>query len=119
MAGSNINSEGDITLDAKQDVKIITTQETTKTENEETHGSVELSVGVKHQAVEVAYKAKQLYDSIQKLKEAKEAYDGYKESLKKAEQNYKNGIIDKEDYDDMKEDEKYYAANLAVLTADV
>jgi len=74
-------------------------------------------VGVKHQAVEIYNAAAALKKSAEKLKEAKEAYDGYKESLKEAKENYSNGIIDKEDYDDLKEDEKYYAANIGLLTA--
>ncbi len=119
IKGSDVASTGDITLDAKENVEITYAEEKTKSQKEEIHGKAELSVGVSHQASNVYNAAKSLKETTKKLKETKEAYSKYKDDLSTAKSNYKKGLISKEDYDDMKEDEAFYIASIGMLASSV
>ncbi len=119
IKGSDVASTGDITLEAKENVEITYAEEKTKSQKEEIHGKAELSVGVSHQASNVYNAAKSLKETTKKLKETKEAYSKYKDDLSTAKSNYKKGLISKEDYDDMKEDEAFYIASIGMLASSV
>jgi filamentous hemagglutinin family protein len=119
VAGSNINAGGDVSLTAVNNVSIETTEESTKTSTEEISGKAEVTVGVKNAVTDVAYAAKAVKEAKDALKKAKDDYDKYKDNLEKAKDDLAKGLIDKDDYESMKDDGKYYLANIAMSTENV
>jgi hypothetical protein len=67
----------------------------------------------------VAYAAKAVKEAKDALKKAKDDYDKYKDNLEKAKDDLAKGLIDKDDYESMKDDGKYYLANIAMSTENV
>jgi filamentous hemagglutinin len=116
VAGSNINAGGDVSLTAVNNVSIETTEESIKTSIEEISGKAEVTVGVKNAATDVAYATKALADAKKALEQSKDDYDKYKDNLKKAKDDLDRGLIDRDDYESMKDDEKYYLANIVMST---
>ncbi len=119
VAGSEINAGGDVTLTAAENVSIKTTEEKTSHTAEETHGSVEFSVGGKNAATDVAYATKALVEAKEAVVKAKNDYEKYRESLKKAEDDHKNNLIDQDDLDSIREQEAFYIANIALCGENV
>ncbi len=119
VAGSEINTGGDVTLTAAENVSIKTTEEKTSHTAEETHGSVEFSFGGKNAATDVAYATKALVEAKEAVVKAKNDYEKYRESLKKAEDDHKNNLIDQDDLDSIREQEAFYIANIALCGENV
>ena len=117
ISGSKIEAGEDINFKAKENINIIPTAETTKINSKSEKGEIELSVGVKHEATEVYYAAKELTQAAQNLKQAKSAYDDYKKTLKKAAAHYAEGRLEKEDINALKNYEQYYITAIAFATA--
>ncbi len=116
VEGSNLNAGDTISLTASNDVSVIEAKETTETKSASKKGKAELKVGVKHQAMEVLKAAEALQMAQKAAEQAKDAYDDFKDQLKQADKFYKEGLIEKEDLDDARDDAKFYKANV-VLTA--
>jgi filamentous hemagglutinin len=101
---------------------------------EETHGSAEVSVVVQHQAVEVVKAALALKEATDKVKQSEQDYRTFKKQrdslegqLVQLEADYNSGtpgvnyadIIDmRELLEDVKGDEDWYIAGIALATAD-
>ncbi len=119
IAGSEVNAGGDVTLNAGGNVNIISTEESSKTVSETIKGSGVVTVGAKHAATDVYYAGKALEEAVKALEKAKKDYDDYKENLRKARDDKGKGLIDEDDYRALESMEKYYLANIALLTENV
>jgi len=117
ITGAEINTGGDITLTAKNDINIQSALETTKKINKEKQGSAGLSLGIKHQAADLYHASIALKKATGQLEQAKKSYDDYKKKQQQAKNDLQKKIITKEDYHDLKEDEKYYQSQIALATA--
>ncbi len=116
IAGSNINTCGDAFLDAGGNVNIITAEEISQTRTEHITGSAVVTMGAKNAWVDVAYAGKALLEAKKQLDDAKDAYKNYKRNLAKARDDLAKGLIDREDYESLEGQEKYFKANIALLT---
>jgi len=119
IAGSEVKAGGDVTLTAGGNVNIISTEESSKTTSETIKGSGVVTVGAKHAATDVYYAGKALAEAVKALETAKKDYDDYKENLRKAREDKGKGLIDEDDYEALESMEKYYLANIALLTENV
>ncbi|MCG8335067.1 MAG: hemagglutinin repeat-containing protein, partial [Proteobacteria bacterium] len=119
VEGSTLNATDTISLTASNDVVVKEAKETTETKSASKKGTAELTANVKHQAVEVLKAAEALQLAIKAAQNAKDAYDDYKDQKKEAERNYKAGRIEKEDLDDIRDDERFYAASVTLTAAAV
>ncbi|MBN2400761.1 MAG: hemagglutinin repeat-containing protein [Spirochaetes bacterium] len=119
ITGSEINTGGDAYLDAGRNINILTAEETEKVRSEEITGSAVVSAGVKNAAVDVVYAGKALLEAKKALEKAKDQYDDFKDNLKKAKEAVNMGLMDPEDYEDLKGEEKYYKMNIALMTENV
>ena len=134
-ADTNEQGTGDVTLAAGGDVTVREVTDTTSTTGDESHAEVDLSISVKHQAVEVVHAAEALKKSKDALVAAKASYQDYKSNLavlnKKLAQlkeDYRKNAsgVDTDDIDDLaerisdaKSDEAWYLGNITLATADV
>ncbi|WCE32070.1 hemagglutinin repeat-containing protein [Vibrio sp. SCSIO 43137] len=134
-ADTDGNNSGDITLTAKDNIRITEAKNTESTQRKEVHGKAEASFVVQHQGVEVAKAIKALEESTQRLKQAKEDYSRYKKqvdslehTLATLEQQYrdKEPGVNFEDVEelrdlvsDVKGDESWYQAGIVLATEDV
>jgi len=119
ISGSDINAGGDISLTAGGNVNILTTEETSKTSSKEISGSGKVTIGAKNAASDVYYAGKALVEATKALEQAKKDYDNYKENLRKAREDRGKGLIDRDDYETLESMEKYYLANIVLLTENV
>lgn len=119
ITGSHLNAREDITLTASNDVSIKEATDTNESKKKKTSGKADVRVGVKHQAGEMINAIEALQAAQTALRKAKRNYKEYKKNLKKAEKNYKEGLIEKEDLADLRADERFYHANIAVSAAAV
>ncbi len=119
IAGSEVKAGGDVTLTAGGNVNIISTEESSKTTSETIKGSGVVTVGAKHAATDVYYAGKALAEAVKALETAKKDYDDYRENLRKAREDKGKGLIDEDDYEALESMEKYYLANIALLTENV
>ncbi|HSV97265.1 MAG TPA: hemagglutinin repeat-containing protein [Spirochaetota bacterium] len=119
IAGSEVNAGWDVTLTAGGNVNILSTEESSKTTSETIKGSGVVTVGAKHAATDVYYAGKALAEAVKALETAKKDYDDYKENIRKAREDKGKGLIDEDDYEALESMEKYYLANIALLTENV
>ncbi|WP_321778179.1 hemagglutinin repeat-containing protein [Sulfurimonas sp.] len=130
VEGSDLEAKKDVVLTASEDITIKETKETSEIESDEIHGVAVAKFVIKteyvalHKAILAVQEAKKTIDN------AKDNYDDYKDEVKKQEglfakvkQDYKNNVgyielVDVEEFeellDDLKEDDKYYKANIAL-----
>ncbi|WP_321778188.1 hemagglutinin repeat-containing protein [Sulfurimonas sp.] len=130
VEGSDLEAKKDVVLTANEDITIKETKETSEIESDEIHGVAVAKFVIKteyvalHKAILAVQEAKKTIDN------AKDNYNDYKDEVKKQEglfakvkQDYKNNVgyielVDVEEFeellDDLKEDDKYYKANIAL-----
>ncbi|WCE32067.1 two-partner secretion domain-containing protein [Vibrio sp. SCSIO 43137] len=134
-ADTDGNNSGDITLTAKDNIRITEAKNTKSTQRKEVHGKAEVSLVVQHQAAEVAKAAQALQEATSNLKKAKSDYKQYQKQLDSLEdtldtlkQEYaerKPGVAyeDIEELNDLiaevKSDEGWYQTGIALAAADV
>jgi filamentous hemagglutinin family protein len=116
IAASNISAGGDVSLNAAGDVNIETRDETVTNTVDSIKGEAVVSVGVKHTSSDVYYATKDLQDAKDAYDKGKKSYDSFKKAVDKAEEDYKNKLITKDELDSIKEDEKFYQLNIAMLS---
>ncbi len=114
IQGSDITAGGDVTLDAQGDVSITEATDSMHSTTDETHIKAELSIGVQNEAAHAATAAKGLSDATKDLQRANRALSKYKEKLAQYKADYEAGIISPEDYQEAKDDLKYYQLNVAM-----
>ncbi len=114
IQGSDIAAGGDVTLDAQGDVSITEATDSMHSTTDETHIKAELSIGVQNQVATAATAAKGLSDATKALQRANRALSKYKEKLAQYKEDYEAGIISPEDYQEAKDDLKYYQLNVAM-----
>ena len=114
IQGSTLQAAGDVTLDAQGDVSITEAKDTMHSTTDETHIKAELSIGVKSEVAAAASAAKGLSDATKALQQANRALSKYKKKLAQYKADYEAGIISPEDYQEAKEDLKYYQLNVAM-----
>ncbi|HEB57139.1 MAG TPA: filamentous hemagglutinin N-terminal domain-containing protein, partial [Gammaproteobacteria bacterium] len=135
ITGSNLVARNDVSLTAGNDVNIIEAKSTEKTASNDMKGSAELSLMAKNEYVQIGYVVNEAQKAKKNLKKAREDYQQYRQDLGrqrskltklKAElANGKAGIeqADVADMaswiDDLKDDDSYYKANIALAAANL
>ncbi|WP_076412720.1 filamentous hemagglutinin N-terminal domain-containing protein [Shewanella sp. UCD-KL12] len=130
---ANDATPGDINLLAGGNVTIKEAENSYEESLEEVHGSAEMSVVVQHQAVEVAKAAIAVKEAHDQVKQAEKDYRTYKKerdnlenSLTQLEADYNNGVPGvnyadviemRELLEDVKSDEEWYVAGVALAAA--
>ncbi|WP_428087233.1 hemagglutinin repeat-containing protein [Candidatus Thioglobus sp.] len=134
IQGSNlIANNGDINLTADNNVTIKEAIETTSTKSKEMHGKAELSFVVKNEYVQIKPALEAVKDAKKNISKAKDAYNDYQTNLSQQQTQLQaledqlkanTGFIEQIDLDemnelvnDLKDDKKYYQANIALAKA--
>ena len=134
IQGSNlIANNGDINLTADNNVTIKEALETTSTKSKEMHGKAELSFVVKNEYVQIKPALEAVKDAKKNISKAKDAYSDYQTNLSQQQTQLQaledqlkanTGFIEQIDLDemnelvnDLKDDKKYYQANIALAKA--
>ncbi|MDA0147408.1 hemagglutinin repeat-containing protein [Vibrio sp. LaRot3] len=134
-ANADQSGQGDMSLAAKDNVTIKEAKDTHASQTEEVHGKAEVSLVVKHQAVELAKSAQALKDSKDKLEKANSDYKQYKKQITELETTLatlkqefadkapgvsRDDIIELESLiGEVKSDEAWFIADITMATADV
>lgn len=134
-ADADQSGQGDMSLAAKDNVTIKEAKDTHASQTEEVHGKAEVSLVVKHQAVELAKSAQALKDSKDKLEKANSDYKQYKKQITELETTLatlkqefadkapgvsRDDIIELESLiGEVKSDEAWFIADITMATADV
>jgi len=134
-AGSDATEEvqGDLNLLAGGNVTIKEAENSYEESLEETHGSADMSVVVQHQAVEVAKAVIAVKEAHEQVKQAEKDYRTYKKErdnlegqLVQLEADYNSGVPGvnyadliemRELLEDVKSDEEWYVAGIALAAA--
>ena len=132
IEGANLSAKEDVILTAKEDITIKETKETNEVDSEELHGVATAKVVVANEYAKIAYALEGVKVAKDGVGIANDKYDEYKVEVSKQEaklaeleQKYeaKTGFIEladveefKELLNDLKEDDKYYQANIALAT---
>jgi len=135
IKGSNLTAKNDVNLTADGDVSVIEAKNTEKTASKEMKGTAELKVTVKNEYVQIAYAVKAAKEAKDNLQKSKSDYDQYKRDLGKQrgkliklKADLANGRIGIEQadvdemaslIDDLKADDAFYKANIALAAADL
>jgi filamentous hemagglutinin len=135
IQASSIEAEGDIDLEATNNITIKEAKESRKTDTKESHAKAELNIVIKNEYEQIRHSVDNLKRAKESLQKAKADYEKYKEDVKdqesklaKLQEQYKNnqGFIEKEDVeelreliDDLKEDREYYQTNIALAASSV
>jgi len=135
VKGSNLTAKNDVNLSATHDVSITEAKNTEKTASKQMHGKAELSLSVQNEYVQVGYAVNEARKSGKHLKNAKQAYTRYKRELGKQrgkliklKADLVNGKVGIEQadvdemaglIDDLKGDDTYYKANIALAATDL
>ncbi|QCD45676.1 hemagglutinin repeat-containing protein [Campylobacter mucosalis] len=136
ITGADINAKEDITLHSNNgNIYISNSTDTISTDTTLKEANAALSLTVQNEYAQIAPAAIALQEAIKQLESVKKEYDKYKqevsnlqEKLSDIKQRYKNKEVgidysDIEDLtdiiDNVKDEEKYYIANIALATTNV
>jgi len=135
ITGSNLTARNEVNLTAGNDVTIKEAKNTEKTASKEMKGKAELSLSVQNEYVQVGYAVNEARKSEKNLKNAKQAYTRYRRELGrqrakllKLKADFANGKVGIEQadvdemaglIDDLKADDAFYKANMALAAADL
>lgn len=132
LQATNLETNGDISLTAKNDVNIIEAQETTTTDTMDKSLKGELTVGVTQNHVSAVVAAKAVHEAKKQLSQSKKDFDTYKDYVNETQAKYDNLAADlragktgleqadldafAQRLDELKDDKKYYVANITAAT---
>lgn len=130
VEGSDVSAKGDVLANADENIIIKDTKETSGVESDEIHGVATAKFVIASEYAKIAYATLAVKEAGEAVEDAKDNYDDYKTEVSNQEskltqmrQKYKNNegfieLADVEEFEelvgDLKEDDKYYKANIAL-----